>query len=265
MSFFTRKATNTSRMETLAPNPVYRPEEYDALNKRYQAAYKTFIKYKYEEIQKVMADINEGVRMLNKLVTKPALNKDLDNPRIESITSTMKIKLDLAIPLLERGEKYKTLQALIFDLGFFYKTMVATKKQPYTDRNFAVIHELQRNLAKYQSSTTTNTPMLNARAAAVNAAAATASRSYNMASTSLNKRFEGVNVGASILGSKMNAATGVYGNEAGPTAGVSNNEVNAFMRALAPKAMPKFPTVPSHPIKPRGGSRRRRYTRRHRL
>lgn len=261
MSFFTRKAANAPRMETIAPNPLS-PDGSEKLNKDYQTAFKTFIHYKYPQIRNVMAYINEGVRIMNKIVSKPSLNKD-DKDNIKSIATSMFVKLDNVIPSEERREKYKMLHSLILNIGINYEQIVPFRKGQYTPST-AVLQEIQGNLERYQTSATTNTPVLNAREAASKAAMVTATESKKAANAAANKRFEHINVISRIVANKMNAATGMYNNS--PTAGESNSEaVEAVMRNAAAKAL-VFPTVPSHPIKPRGGSRRRRrYTRRRRL
>lgn len=253
LSRFTRKAANTSRMETIAKHALFASES-DALNARYQTLYKTHIVHKSPQIQTLMENINAGVRMLNKLVQKPSLNKDLDKPRIDEIIHSMKLKLDLAIPMSERGKKYEDLQSLIYSFKTHYLSMVIQKRQPYTPRNYEVIQELQRNMRNYNSSTFRNTSVgLNKRATTASVREAAATQSYNAASAKFNKRLEGVNVAANIMQSKMNATTGMYN---GPTAGdPTNAEVEAMMRNAFNASFPKVPSA-------KGG--RRRVTRRRR-
>jgi hypothetical protein len=260
LSRLTRKA-NTSQMETIHVHPLFEKESAD-LNTKYQTAYKKYVTHKSPEINSLMTYINRGIRMLNGLVNRPSsqLNKDIDTRFVHNVTDAMKTKLDFTIPPLERREKYNELRGLIFDLDSHYTRFVirATGTIVSGSRN-----QFQRNLSEYTNLFYRNaTTKLNATSKASKAAANNTSVALASAETRLGSRLNAENVKRSAVMKTTGAVTGMYNNGPGPTAGVSNNEVEAYMRNLAAKAavMP-FPEVPTHPVVGRRGGRRTRRAR----
>lgn len=259
-SRFTRKAVNTSRMETLA---TYSSDaSYSAdMNTKYQEAYKEYAGHRTPEIRGLMEYINQGVHMLNKLLTK-TLNAEDDKRQIENVTRNMLRKLDSSIPS-KKGKKYTKLQELIHDLNVFYRLIVGTKHGTYTSNNYKVIQEFQRNLREYNSLYFRNAhAKLNATSKASKAAANNASVALATAESMLGSMLNTENVKRSAVMKTTGAVTGMNN---GPVAGSNfNAQVEALMHNSAAKAAAmQFPEVPTHSVVgPRGGRRTRRARRR---